>query len=184
MHCSIKKYYRVRTININFKSMKIQIYLFYSIKARSVWWYSCPKIKQEKERGNWNKQQKVWYAYHCFKTHLLKAYFTSLLLSQLMANGRLITYPVTGVHAQYLVEKERQLVSFPEAVPIQVLNMAVKTVLGDTLKQKPSPATTGSVQVILVFFFLNQIIQNYICLLYEYCLYILWSFIWIIPVVM
>lgn len=183
MHCSIKKYYRVRTININFKSMKIQIYIFYSIKARSVWWYSCPKIKHEKERGNWNKQQKVWYAYHCFKTHLLKAYFTSLLLSQLMANGRLITYPVTGVHAQYLVEKERQLVSFPEAVPIQVLNMAAKTVLGDTLKQKPSPATTGSVQVILVFFF-NQIIQNYICLLYEYCLYILWSFIWIIPGVM
>lgn len=89
-----------------------------------------------------------------------------------MANGRLITYPVTGVHAQYLVEKERQLVSFPEAVPIQVLNMAAKTVLGDTLKQKPSPATTGSVQVILVFFF-YQIIQNYICLLYEYCLYIL-----------
>lgn len=79
-----------------------------------------------------------------------------------MANGRLIIYLVTGVHAQCLVEKERQLVSFPEAVPIQVLNMAAKTVLGDTLKQKPSPVTTGSVQVILVFF-LNQIIQNYIC---------------------
>lgn len=79
-----------------------------------------------------------------------------------MANGRLITCPVIGVHAQCLVEKERQLVSFLEAVPIQVLNMAAKTVLGDTLKQKPSPVTTGSVQVILVFF-LNQIIQNYIC---------------------
>lgn len=65
---------------------------------------------------------------------------------QLMANGRLITCPVIGVHAQCLVEKERQLVSFPEAVPIQVLNMAAKTVLGDTLKQKPSPVTTGSVQ--------------------------------------
>lgn len=88
-----------------------------------------------------------------------------------MANGRLITYPVTGVHAQYLVEKERQLVSFPEAVPIQVLNMAAKTVLGDTLKQKPSPATTGSVQVILVFF--NQIFRTifvyYMNIVCTYC---------------
>lgn len=65
-----------------------------------------------------------------------------------MANGRLITHPVTGGHAQCLVEKERQLVSFQEAVPTPVLNMAAKTVAGDTLKQKPSPVTTGSVQVI------------------------------------
>lgn len=89
-----------------------------------------------------------------------------------MANGRLIIYLVTGVHAQCLVEKERQLVSFPEAVPIQVLNMAAKTVLGDTLKQKPSPVTTGSVQVILVFFFKSNNSELYL-LMYEYCLYIL-----------
>lgn len=89
-----------------------------------------------------------------------------------MANGRLIIYLVTGVHAQCLVEKERQLVSFPEAVPIQVLNMAAKTVLGDTLKQKPSPVTTGSVQVILVVFFKSNNSELYF-LIYEYCLYIL-----------
>lgn len=65
---------------------------------------------------------------------------------QLMANGRLITHPVTGGHAQCLVEKERQLVSFQEAVPTPVLNMAAKTVAGGTLKQKPSPVPTESVQ--------------------------------------
>lgn len=79
-----------------------------------------------------------------------------------MANGRLITYPVTGVHAQYLVEKERQLVSFPEVVPIQVLNMAAKTVLGDTLKQKPSPVTTGSVQVIGLLLLAHTCIINFL----------------------
>lgn len=85
-----------------------------------------------------------------------------------MANGRLITYLLTGVHVLCPVEKERQLVSFLEAVPTPVLNMVAKTVAGDILKQKPSPVTTGSVQVIhLKIFFKKN--QNNVCLFVEYC---------------
>lgn len=105
-----------------------------------------------------------------------------MLPSQLMANGRLITHPVTGGHAQCLVEKERQLVSFQEAVPTPVLNMAAKTVAGGTLKQKPSPVPTGSVQVIhfKIFFFKNPELYLFIGLniVSTYCEFYVSEFSW------
>lgn len=99
-----------------------------------------------------------------------------------MANGRLITHPVTGGHAQCLVEKERQLVSFQEAVPTPVLNMAAKTVAGGTLKQKPSPVPTESVQVIhfKIFFFKNPELYLFIGLniVSTYCEFYVSEFSW------
>lgn len=91
MLCSIQiqVYYRVRPNNFNFKSIQIQIYIFYS-----VWWYSFQKIKQEKERGNWNKQQKVLYIH--VHTIAVKLSFKSISLASFSVDGQWTSYNISS----------------------------------------------------------------------------------------